>query len=395
MQNRKDCIAMLLAGGQGSRLYALTNSVAKPAVSFGAKYRIIDFTLSNCINSQIDTVGVLTQYQPMLLNDYIGNGQPWDMDRLFGGVHVLPPYQAKGKSDWYLGTANAIYQNLHFVRTYNPDYVLILSGDHIYNMDYSKLKKFHIQNDADITIATITVPIEQASRFGILTADNEGRITQFVEKPKHPTSTLASMGVYMFNTNVLFDYLEQDAMNDNSSHDFGKDIIPKLLQDNARMYAYRFDGYWKDVGTLESLWEANMDLLTEKPAFDIFESKWKIHSRNKLSPPIYNGDHCCIENAIIGGGSSIYGKVTNSILGKGVIVHEGAVVNDSLLFDNVIVHQGATVDYSIIDEQVSIGSNSAIGQARSEGNGLTVIARGVVIAEDKRINGGIIEEAIL
>ncbi|MEG1528587.1 MAG: glucose-1-phosphate adenylyltransferase [Clostridia bacterium] len=394
MQHKKDCIAMLLAGGQGSRLYALTNNVAKPAVSFGGKYKIIDFTLSNCINSQIDTVGVLTQYQPLILNEYIGNGQPWDMDRLYGGVHVLPPYQAKGSSDWYKGTANAIYQNLQFIERYNPNYVLILSGDHIYNMDYNKLKNFHIQKNADISIATINVDISQASRFGIMTANEQGRIIDFTEKPAHPKSTLASMGVYMFNYQSLKDYLTQDAKRKDSSFDFGKDIIPKMLADGKEMYAYQFQGYWKDVGTLDSLWEANMDLLSGSPSFDIFDGSWKIHSRNRLSPPIYNGDNGDIKNTIVSGGANIYGRVRNSVLGKGVTVLEGANVIDSVIFDDVTIGQGSTVDYCIIDEGVNIGKNVSIGSPRITNKGLTVISRNVNISDNCVIPSGMIEEDI-
>ncbi len=394
MQQHKDCIAMLLAGGQGSRLYALTNNVAKPAVSFGSKYKIIDFTLSNCINSQIDTVGVLTQYQPMLLNEYIGNGQPWDMDRLYGGVHVLPPYQAKGSSDWYKGTANAIYQNLRFINQYNPEQVLILSGDHIYNMDYSKLKQFHIDNNADITIAVINVPKEEAHRFGILTADKDNHITRFEEKPKNPESTLASMGVYMFSTSVLEKYLTEDANNKNSSNDFGKDIIPKMLGDKANMYAYEFKGYWKDVGTLDSLWEANMDLLSEKPNFDIFDNKWKIHSRNHLEPSMYNGLNCDITNTIVGGGSVIDGLVKNSVIGEGVTIEKGACVIDSVIFDHVKICENAVVDYSIVDDFAVIQKNSKIGQPAIMGTGVTVVARSVNVAPNKTINSGMIEEDV-
>ena len=395
MQYKKDCIAMLLAGGQGSRLYALTGNVAKPAVSFGSKYRIIDFTLSNCINSQIDTVGVLTQYQPLLLNDYIGNGQPWDMDRLIGGVHVLPPYQAKGSSDWYKGTANAIYQNLQFMRQYNPEYVLILSGDHIYNMDYFELKKFHINNKADITIAVIDVPMSEAHRFGILSLDENNRITQFAEKPKNPTSTKASMGVYIFNFDVLEKYLTDDAKKANSSNDFGKDIIPKMLSDGARMFAYQFKGYWKDVGTLDSLWEANMDLLSDNPKFNIFDSKWKIHSRNHLNPPLFCGDSCNVSNVISGGGCEIEGIVKDSVLGEGVRIEKGATVIDSVLFDNVVVEKGARVEYSIIDECSVIGRNSSVGQPHETGKSLTVLARNITVGANKVIEGGIVEEDVL
>lgn len=296
---KKKCVAMLLAGGQGSRLYALTNNIAKPAVSFGGKYRIIDFPLSNCINSGIDTVGVLTQYQPMILNYYIGNGQPWDLDRNFGGVRILPPYQGKHSSDWYKGTANAIYQNLRFINQYNPDYVLVLSGDHIYKMNYSLMLNYHILNDADCTIATINVPIEEASRFGIINTNPDGSIYEFEEKPKKPKSTLASMGIYIFSTKKLCKYLEEDSVDPNSSNDFGKDILPKMLACGEKMMAYEFKGYWKDVGTIDSLYEANMDLLGDNPKFDVSDTTWKIQSRSPLAPPHYVGDSAKTYNSII------------------------------------------------------------------------------------------------
>ncbi len=313
MIRKKKCVAMLLAGGQGSRLYALTSNIAKPAVSFGGKYRIIDFPLSNCVNSGIDTVGVLTQYQPLILNTYIGNGQPWDLDREFGGVHVLPPYQGKNSSDWYKGTANAIFQNLRFINQYNPDYVLILSGDHIYKMNYSIMLNYHILNDADCTIAAIDVPIEQASRFGILNTNQDGSIYEFEEKPKNPKSTLASMGIYIFSTKKLEKYLEEDSKNPKSSNDFGKDILPKMLADGQKMMAYRFKGYWKDVGTIESLYEANMDLLGDNPCFDVTDSAWKIQSRSPLAPPHYIGEGAKAFNSIIMTGCEIFGVGENSV----------------------------------------------------------------------------------
>ncbi len=392
MPYKKQIIAMLLAGGQGSRLYSLTNNVAKPAVSFGGKYRIIDFTLSNCINSQIDTVGVLTQYQPLILNEYIGNGQPWDLDRLNGGVFVLPPYQAKGNSDWYKGTANAIYQNLHFVRRYNPQYVLILSGDHIYNMDYSLMKDFHAASNADITIAAIKVPLNEASRFGIMTADDEGRITAFEEKPKKPKSDLASMGVYIFNFEALEKYLTEDAADPSSSYDFGKNIIPKMLKEGKRMFAYKFSGYWKDVGTLESLWEANMDLLGDTPAFDIFDYSWRIHSRNTMSSTILTGKNCSLKNSISGGGSLIEGSVINSVIGKEVVVEEGAEVIDSVLFEGVKVGRNAKINYCIIDEQAQIGEGACVGSPKTSEKGLTVVARGCRVRENSVVASGTVEE---
>ena len=329
---KKKCVAMLLAGGQGSRLYALTNNIAKPAVSFGGKYRIIDFPLSNCINSGIDTVGVLTQYQPMILNYYIGNGQPWDLDRNFGGVRILPPYQGKNSSDWYKGTANAIYQNLRFINQYNPDYVLVLSGDHIYKMNYSLMLNYHILNDADCTIATINVPIEEASRFGIINTNPDGTIYEFEEKPKKPKSTLASMGIYIFSTKKLCKYLEEDSKDPKSSNDFGKDILPKMLNSGEKMMAYEFKGYWKDVGTIDSLYEANMDLLGDNPKFDVSDTSWKIQSRSPLAPPHYVGDTAKTYNSIIMSGCEIYGTVENSILASDVIVKKGAVVKNSITY---------------------------------------------------------------
>ena len=353
---------MLLAGGQGSRLYALTNNIAKPAVPFGAKYRIIDFPLSNCVNSGIDTVGVLTQYQPLVLNEYIGNGQPWDLDRNFGGVHVLSPYQKKSKSAWYEGTANAIYQNLNFIKMYNPSYVLILSGDHIYKMDYSKMLRAHIENDADCTIAAIQVPLKEASRFGILNTNPDGSVYEFEEKPKQPKSTLASMGVYIFTAEKMYKYLEADDEDPNSSKDFGKNVLPAMLDAGERMFAYQFEGYWKDVGTISSLWEANMDLLGEDPAFDVADNAWKIHSRNPLAPPAYLGDHSVVKNSMIALGSEVYGTVENSVLSSNVVIEEGAVVRDSVIMSNTVVHKGAVINYSIIDESVAIESGAKIGE---------------------------------
>ena len=299
MIRKKKCVAMLLAGGQGSRLYDLTSVIAKPAVSFGGKYRIIDFPLSNCVNSGIDTVGVLTQYQPLKLNEYIGNGQPWDLDRAFGGVHILSPYQGKHSSDWYKGTANAIYQNIHFIKQFDPDYVLILSGDHIYKMNYSTMINYHILKNADCTIAAINVPLSEASRFGILNTKEDGTIYEFEEKPKNPKSTLASMGIYVFSADKLYKYLEEDNADTSSSNDFGKNVLPKMLNCGERMLAYEFNGYWKDVGTIDSLYEANMDLLGDKPNFDITDASWKIQSRSPLAPPHYIGDGAKTVNSMI------------------------------------------------------------------------------------------------
>ncbi len=387
MLTKKECVAMLLAGGQGSRLYALTNQVAKPAVEFGAKNRIIDFPLSNCTNSGIDTVGVLTQYQPLVLNEYIGNGQPWDLDRVYGGVHILPPYQGKKKSNWYKGTANAIYQNLAFIERYEPDYVLILSGDHIYKMDYDAMLRAHEQKNADCTIAVLTVPMEDASRFGIMSMDGDDRITEFAEKPKQPKSNQASMGIYIFSFDVLKQYLTDDENNPESSNDFGKDIIPKMLADGKKMYGYHFEGYWKDVGTIKSLWEANMDLLGEKPKFDIFDTKQKIYARKVGDPPQFVGDNADIQNSIIGSGAEIDGTVINSVISGGVKIQKGAIVRDSVIFSNVVIKENAIVEMSIIDEYAEIGRRAVVGTRGGE-NDITVIARNEKIADKTVIPAG-------
>lgn len=388
MQRKQECVAMLLAGGQGSRLYALTNNIAKPAVPFGAKYRIIDFPLSNCINSGIDTVGVLTQYQPLVLNEYIGNGQPWDLDRNFGGVHVLSPYQKKSKSAWYEGTANAIYQNLNFIKMYNPEYVLILSGDHIYKMDYSKMLRAHIENKADCTIAAIEVPLKEASRFGILNTREDDSIYEFEEKPKQPKSNLASMGVYIFTAEKMYKYLEEDDENPDSSKDFGKNVLPAMLNAGERMFAYRFDGYWKDVGTISSLWEANMDLLGDNPAFDVSDTTWKIHSRNPLAPPEYQGEKAIVTNSMLALGSEIYGTVENSVLSSNVIVEEGAVVKDSVIMSGSIIKTGATVNYAIIDEDVLVDEGAVIGEDKSEAKGIAVLGRKIRIGKKAKVLAG-------
>ena len=388
MQRKKECVAMLLAGGQGSRLYALTTNIAKPAVAFGAKYRIIDFPLSNCVNSGIDTVGVLTQYQPLILNEYIGNGQPWDLDRTFGGVHILSPYQAKTHSSWYEGTANAIYQNLHFMKMYNPEYILVLSGDHIYKMDYAAMLEAHKATGADCTIAAIDVPLSEASRFGILNTNPDGSIYQFEEKPKVPKSTLASMGIYIFTASKLFSYLEADAANPNSSKDFGKDVLPAMLNAGEKMYSYLFDGYWKDVGTITSLWEANMDLLGENPVFDVSDKSWKIHSRNPLAPPECIGETGVVKNSMIALGCEIDGIVENSILGSNVIVEKGAVVKDAVILANSVVKAGATVSYSIIDENVTIGQNAKIGKAKDPAVEIVVLGRDITVADGVVVSEG-------
>ncbi len=388
MQRKKECVAMLLAGGQGSRLYALTTNIAKPAVAFGAKYRIIDFPLSNCINSGIDTVGVLTQYQPLVLNEYIGNGQPWDLDRTYGGVHILSPYQAKTHSSWYEGTANAIYQNLHFMKMYNPEYVLILSGDHIYKMDYAAMLEAHKKTNADCTIAAINVPLSEASRFGILNTNPDGSIYQFEEKPKQPKSTLASMGIYIFKAEKLFNYLEADNENPNSSKDFGKDVLPAMLNAGEKMFSYQFEGYWKDVGTVASLWQANMDLLGNNPEFDVGDKSWKIHSRNPLAPPEHIGKNGIVKNSMVALGCEINGTVENSILGSNVIVEEGATVKDAVVLANSVIKAGATVSYSIIDENVTVGANAVIGVEKNPDAEIVVLGRGLTVADGVTVGEG-------
>ena len=388
MIRKKKCVAMLLAGGQGSRLYALTNNIAKPAVSFGGKYRIIDFPLSNCVNSGIDTVGVLTQYQPLLLNDYIGNGQPWDLDRAFGGIHILSPYQGKHSSDWYKGTANAIYQNMHFMKQFNPDYILILSGDHIYKMNYSTMLNYHILNGADCTIAAIDVPKEEASRFGILNTNPDNSIYEFEEKPKQPKSTLASMGIYIFTAQKLFKYLEEDNSDPNSSNDFGKDILPKMLKNGEKMMASEFKGYGKDVGTIDSLYEANMDLLGDSPKFDVTDNSWKIQSRSPLAPPHYIKDGAKVTNSIIMSGCEIYGDVENSILASSVIVKEGASVKNSIIMSDVTIEEGAKIEYSIIDENTVICANAKVGEPKESNKGIAVVGRNLIVVSDAVVEGG-------
>ena len=362
MFNKKECVAMLLAGGQGSRLYALTQSVAKPAVPFGAKYRIIDFPLSNCINSGIDTVGVLTQYQPLVLNEYIGNGQPWDLDRIHGGVHVLPPYQTASGADWYSGTANAIYQNIAFVDRYDPEYVVVLSGDHIYKMDYNKMLEYHKAKNADATIAVLDVPKEEASRFGIMITDEDDNIIDFEEKPKNPRSTLASMGIYIFTWKKLKAYLIANENDKEASKDFGKNIIPDMREAGEKLVAYRFDGYWKDVGTIDSLWEANMDVLDPKVPLDLLDDSWKIYSRNPVMPPHYAGPSSQIQNSMVAEGCEIYGMVDFAVLFAGVVIEEGAIVRDSIIMPNTIIKKGAVIEYSIVGENCVIGEGAHIGE---------------------------------
>lgn len=388
MLKKKECVAMLLAGGQGSRLYALTQKTAKPAVQFGGKYRIIDFPLSNCVNSGIDTVGVLTQYQPLVLNDYIGNGLPWDLDRTFGGLKILPPYQGQKGADWYRGTANAIYQNLEFINRYDPDYVLVLSGDHIYKMDYGKMLAFHKQKGADCTIAVLDVPLSEASRFGIMSVDDEDRIFKFTEKPKNPDSTKASMGIYIFNKDKLQCYLEADEADPLSANDFGKNVIPAMLGAGEKMYAYAFDGYWKDVGTISSLWEANMDMLGDDPQICLNDESWRIFSRHYSQPPQYVGKHAIVSNSVITEGCEIYGTVKNCVLGAGVKIMHGAYVKDSVIMDNVVIGEGATVNYSIIDTDASIGAGSRVGATKAEGVEIAVIGTGVHIPSGAEVFPG-------
>ncbi len=358
---KKECVAMLLAGGQGSRLYALTQDMAKPAVPYGGKYRIIDFPLSNCVNSGIDTVGVLTQYQPLVLNEYIGNGQPWGLDRAHGGVHVLPPYETAAGKAWYSGTANAIYQNIGFVDRYNPEYVVILSGDHIYKMDYSKMLDYHKETGADATIAVLEVPWEEAPRFGIMSANPDGTIYEFAEKPAEPKSNLASMGIYVFTWSKLRKHLIDNENDEGATKDFGKNIIPMMLANNEKMVAYHFDGYWKDVGTIDSLWEANMDVLDPNVPLDLLDDSWKIYSRNPVMPPHYTGENSKIENSMVAEGCEIYGTVDFSVLFAGVTIEEGAVVTDSIIMPGSVIKKGAVVEYAIVGENCVIGEGAHIG----------------------------------
>jgi len=386
MARKTECIAMLLAGGQGSRLGILTKRIAKPAVPYGGKYRIIDFPLSNCVNSGIYTVGVLTQYQPLELNDYIGNGQPWDLDRQNGGVHVLSPYQQIQGSEWYKGTANAIYQNINFIDRYNPEYVAVLSGDHIYKMDYSKMLDFHKKNDAACTIAMLEVPWEEASRFGLMFVDDDGRITAFEEKPKNPKSNKASMGVYIFTWSKLRKYLLEDEANENSSNDFGHDVIPAMHENGERLFAYQFDGYWKDVGTIDSLWEANLDLLNPKVDLDLSDSSWKIYSRNPVAPPHYVSSKATVQNSMIADGSTIDGNVDFSVIFANVTVEEGAVVRDSIVMPGTVVKAGATVQYAIIAENAVIEENAIVGKRPEEMQdlenwGVAVVGEGVTVGK--------------
>ena len=396
---KKKIIAMLLAGGQGSRLGVLTKSMAKPAVPFGGKYRIIDFPLSNCVNSDIDTVGVLTQYEPLALNAYLGSGQPWDLDRMNGGVFVLPPYVSGSGGQWYSGTANAVYQNIPFIDQYDPEYVLILSGDHIYKMDYAKMLEHHRNQNADATIAVLTVPMEEASRFGIMNTDADGRILEFEEKPKVPKSNKASMGIYIFNWRVLRPYLVADEADPASSHDFGKNVIPNLLKAGMRLFAYDFQGYWKDVGTLKSLWEANMDLLGSKPEFSLADKEWRIYSKSPAMPPHYIGEDADVKNSLVSEGCVVYGKTERSVLFTGVHVGKGAVITDSIVMPNAEIGDGAVVKRAIIGEGAVISAGAEIGAERREEDGeydtsltgdITLVANTVTVPEGKRVPVGMI-----
>ena len=379
MYCKKECIAMLLAGGQGSRLYDLTTQTAKPAVTFGGKYKIIDFPLSNCFNSGIDTVGVLTQYQPLALNEYIGKGEPWDLDRMRGGLSVLPPYQGNKSSDWYKGTANAIYQNINFIKQYNPEYVLILSGDHIYRMDYRLMLEQHKKTGAACTVATITVPIEEASRFGICNTNEDNSIYEFEEKPKAPKNNQASMGIYIFNTDILIDYLEADEKDERSSNDFGKNIIPNLLNNGEKLFAYRFSGYWKDVGTISSLWEANMDLIGENPILSMSDSGFRIFSRNRARAPQYIGPDSTVSNSLISEGCQIYGTVINSVISGGVVIEKDAIVRDSVIMEDVIIRSGAEVNKAIIDADCIIEGGAVVGDQNATKADIVIVGKGKTI----------------
>ena len=391
---QKECVAMLLAGGQGSRLGVLTQNIAKPAVPYGGKYRIIDFPLSNCANSGIDTVGVLTQYSPLELNDYIGSGKPWDLDRADGGVHVLSPYQNINGADWYKGTANAIYQNIPFIKRYNPKYVLILSGDHIYKMDYRKMIAEHEKAGADCTIAVIEVPMEEASRFGIMNCNPDGSVYEFEEKPAKPKSNLASMGIYVFNWESLKVYLEKDEADPDSSNDFGKNIIPAMLGDGKKLQSYRFADYWKDVGTIDSLWESNLDLLNPKVELDLSDPGWRIYSRSPSAPPQYIGESAELQNSLVTEGCEVEGKVDFSILFENVKVEKGATITDSIIMPGARVEEGATVQYAIIAENVTVKKNAVVGErpencSNLEKWGVCVVGAGLTVGENAVVGAGI------
>lgn len=390
MARKKECIAMLLAGGQGSRLGILTKNIAKPAVPYGGKYRIIDFPLSNCVNSGIDTVGVLTQYQPLELNDYIGNGEPWDLDRVNGGVHILSPYQKIRGTEWYKNTANAIYQNINFIDRYDPEYVVVLSGDHIYKMDYSKMLAYHKEKEAACTIAMLEVPWEEAPRFGLMMVNEDGAITEFEEKPKHPRSNKASMGVYMFTWEKLRQYLLDDEVNEASGNDFGHDLIPAMHEAHERLFAFPFDGYWKDVGTIDSLWEANLDLLNPNVDLDLSDPDWKIYSRNPVAPPHYVSPDATVQNSLISEGGLIEGSVDFSVLFANVSIEKGAVVRDSILMPGTVVKKGAVVQYAIVAENAVIEENAVVGERPEDMEnlsdwGVAVVGANVCIGAGTRV----------
>ena len=386
---KKKCVAMLLAGGQGSRLGVLTGKIAKPAVPYGGKYRIIDFPLSNCTNSGIDTVGILTQYKPLELNDYVGSGKPWDLDRLNGGVHILPPYQGQKGGDWYKGTANAIYQNLEFIERYNPEYVLILSGDHIYKMDYSKMIEQHEQTGAACTISVLEVSLEEASRFGIMNTNEDGSIYEFEEKPKNPKSQLASMGIYVFTWEKLKKYLTEDDQNPESDNDFGKNVIPLMLNNGELMMVYRFNDYWKDVGTVDSLWEANLDLLNPRIDLNLSDKDWRIYSRTVALPPQYISDTAKVEHSLVTDGCEVYGKLDYSILFENVTVEEGASIEYSLVMPGAVIKKGAKVKYAIIAEDVVVEENATVGcdptEIARDDFGITVIGSGIKVGRGAKV----------
>jgi len=385
---KKEAVAMLLAGGQGSRLYALTSHVAKPAVPFGGKFRIIDFPLSNCVNSGINTVGVLTQYQPLELNSYIGSGQPWDLDRSDGGVSILPPYVKEGDAGtWYKGTANAIFQNIGFVDLYDPDYVVILSGDHIYKMDYTEMISLHKKTQAACTISVLEVTMEEAARFGIMNVDGQDRIYEFEEKPPVPKSNLASMGIYVFTWKKLRQYLIEDEADPTSTNDFGKNIIPAMLKNDETLMAYRFHGYWKDVGTINSLWDANMDMLAPHMTIDVYDPNWPIYARTPTKPPHFTGPNAVLSHSLVTGGCQVYGKVTNSVLFHSVCVEEGAEVDYSILMPGTVVKAGAKISYSIVAESAVIGQEAVVGSPPSDAEdwGIAVIAGGVAVGKQATV----------
>jgi len=389
MARKKEIVAMLLAGGQGTRLQVLTKDMAKPAVPFGGKYRIIDFPLSNCSNSGISTVGVLTQFMPLELNSYMGNGNPWDLDRVDGGLTILPPYTAGKTGEWYKGTANAIYQNIKYIEQYDPEYVLLLSGDHIYKMNYNKMLDFHKEKEADLTVAHINVPLEEASRFGILNTNDDLQIIEFLEKPEHPISTKASMGIYIFNWKVLKEYLIRDEENPESEKDFGKNIIPMLLEENRRIFAFPFAGYWKDVGTIESLWEANMDLIKRRDEFNISDKTWKIYYRHEGKLPQFIGDSAQVTDSMISDGTIVLGTVHESIVSSGVSIEKNAKVQGSIIMQNAVIEEGATVINSIIAEGTVVKSGVTVGHSEVElgQDMITVIGKDEIVTEDTKVGG--------